>query len=406
MRLWFTLPTLCALALVAGCGKSEKNPMSPLDPAAAQQEVAAGYTDLAAGNYESANTHFKTALVKDPNNAQANLGAAITEVYLVQNDPDVATLIPYFDGTPALAKRQAPEASRASRTAAALGLLGPRTSAHYDPVSGGAAMLRVMRLAADDPPAISEVQYVVKTKVMPKLAYAEARLNKIEQQPGFVLKIAPDVTGEPDSIEVDLGDILILDSVINGVQGWLGLLVSYNFDVPSYEHVNAESLLAEGTKFATLHPDGALLLANARNDFLTVKTRLDAAVTSIQGETDDQSDDLIPSEALATQGFMDLVSSVTTVYNSLNGSVNVGVNDHNGDPFTFGLYIGRFFTPAIADLKTKFPAHAFDSSHDPYLIDPLTFDDPTINGIFPDMTNARWQLLVGPVGPPPALTQR
>src|SRR2546427_79526 len=143
MRLWFTLPTLCALALVAGCGKSEENPMSPLDPAAAQQEVAAGDTDL----------------------------------------------------------------------------------------------------AADDPPAISEVQYVVKTKVMPKLAYAEARLNKIEQQPGFVFKIAPDVTGEPDSIEVDLGDILILDSVINGVQGWLGLLVSYNFDVPSYEHVNAESLL-------------------------------------------------------------------------------------------------------------------------------------------------------------------
>ena len=141
MRLGFTLPILCALALVVGCGKSDKNPTSPLDPAAAQQEVDAGYTDLTAGNYESANTHFKTALVKDPNNAQANLGAAITEVYLVQNDPDVAPLIPYFDGTPALAKRPVSQASRAGRTAAALGLLGPRTSAHYDPVSGGAAML-------------------------------------------------------------------------------------------------------------------------------------------------------------------------------------------------------------------------------------------------------------------------
>src|SRR5881409_3338986 len=162
MRLGFTLPILCALALVVGCGKSDKNPTSPLDPAAAQQEVDAGYTDLTAGNYESANTHFKTALVKDPNNAQANLGAAITEVYLVQNDPDVAPLLPYFDGTaPVLAKRPAPEATRAGRTAAALGLLGPTTSTRYDPISGGAAMLRILALTGEDPPAISDIQNVV-----------------------------------------------------------------------------------------------------------------------------------------------------------------------------------------------------------------------------------------------------
>src|SRR5436190_15872610 len=74
-------------AFSAGCSKSSTKPST--DPAAAQAETNAGNQDLANGDYASANQHYKNAIAKDPGNAQAQFGAAVTEVYLLQDDPDI-----------------------------------------------------------------------------------------------------------------------------------------------------------------------------------------------------------------------------------------------------------------------------------------------------------------------------
>src|SRR5439155_12596441 len=79
---------LTLLGLVFGCGSSSKN-TAPANPVAAQQEVDAGNAALAAGDYATANTHFKNAIAQNPGNSQAQFGAAVTEVYLLQSDPDV-----------------------------------------------------------------------------------------------------------------------------------------------------------------------------------------------------------------------------------------------------------------------------------------------------------------------------
>src|SRR5688500_16501991 len=81
---------LFLLLPLAGCGKDDK-PTAP--GTTAEQDVQAGHAAIASGDYAAANLHYKNALLKNPSHPEANLGAAITEVYLVQNDPDVAALL-------------------------------------------------------------------------------------------------------------------------------------------------------------------------------------------------------------------------------------------------------------------------------------------------------------------------
>ncbi len=397
---------LLVLALSLGlsltaCGKGT-NPTAPT--LTAEQEVEAGNAALASGDYAAANQHFKAALAKDPTNPQANLGAAVTEVYLTQNDPDVAAIIHFVDSTASAPVAARPASARAGvRAARLLARLHLAPSGVANPIRGGRAAWTLLGRAVSDPPAISEVQRIVKTVVMPRLQYAEDRLAVLESDPQFSIKLPPSLTEEPDTLEVDLGEIYMLDAVVNGVQGWLGLLVAYNFDVPSYEHVNAESLLAPGTAWATLHPDGALQLAGARLNLLRVKTQIDQAVSYINAETDDQTDDLILATDLQSQGFLDFLDGVNQVAATLNGVITIQVDDYLGAPFAMQLHLERFFAAPIADLKTKFPNVAFDLQGDPYVTDPLTFPDPQIDLIFPDMTNERWQQLVGPVALAPHL---
>ena len=81
-----------------------------------------------------------------------------------------------------------------------------------------------------------------------------------------------------------------------------------------------------------------------------------------------------------------------------SGPVSTSVDDYLGNPFAIQIDVSRFFSPAIGDLKTKLPALIF-SGGEPDISVPITFTDPQINGIFPDMTNARWQELTGLVNP-------
>ena len=383
---------IVAAAAVAGCGsKKSTNPILA-DTNGATVEVGLGNADLGAGNYAGANQHYHAALDKDPNNKQARLGVALTDLYLVQNDSEVQNIVSYFNSSPPPAPGKGADVMQRSIVA---GLDPARVS--FMPLDEGQALVRMLALATTNPPAISEIQRVIATKVLPKLQSAENHLNVIEQSGDFVFKLPPSATGLADSLEIDNSDVLLLDSVVNGVEGWLGLIVAYNFDVENndFQNVDAESLLAPGTAWATLHTGGALVLSDAKQNLLLVKTRLDQAAVSLAAETDDQTDDLISNLWLNTATFTTLHDQVAWATSTLEGSVTITVKDRAGQPFDMALYLGRFFVPAIEDLKTKAPDHTFDVNGDPQIVSPITFPDPTINGIFPDMTNDRWRALTG-----------
>src|SRR5262249_58923990 len=102
----------------------------------------------------------------------------------------------------------------------------------FDPISVGRSGSRLLYRSMVDPTSAAWYQIVIRTRVMPRLQYAEDRLNAIEGNHTFTLMIQPEVSGAPEAIEVDLGEVLALDALINSVQGVLNMLVAYNFDDP------------------------------------------------------------------------------------------------------------------------------------------------------------------------------
>jgi hypothetical protein len=394
----FALGSVLLLALFAwGCGSDSSNPTSPTDPAGAAAEAAAGDQALADGDVAGANTHYKAALAKDPDNAQANIGAAVTEVALLQSDSEIDSLIRIAGGIGGFPVRGG-DLEAARSPVLRVMAFGDTRFAPFSPVK---AVARLTTLGTDDPPLLSDVQRAIRLKVMPKLAYAEARLNVVELHPTWRYLVPPAVTDQPDTVELDLGEVYALDAVINAVQGWLGIAISYDFDVPSGGPVNAESLLANGTDFGTLHTDGALQLLAARSNFMVAKSRLDAAVAFIAGETDNQENDVIPQSALADPQFQQWREQFNQVQSSLSSPITVPVNDYQNIERMVSIELGKFFTNSIADFKTKLPDHTFDLNHEPVVTDPITFPDPEFNQIFPEMTNEAWRQLIGPVNPPP-----
>ncbi|OGF10436.1 MAG: hypothetical protein A2W00_01430 [Candidatus Eisenbacteria bacterium RBG_16_71_46] len=393
MKRAFTLvPLFLAVPLFVGCGSSSKSTSTP-DVTGAEIAVAAGLQALADGDVAGANAQFRTAVAKDPSNPRGNIGAAVTEVALVESDPDVNRILGDLGitGVPPIPSP--------------LGAFGPRERSigrfslvprhDYDPMRIGRSVFGLLLRATANPPAVSEIQDVIKTRIMSRLSYAESRLNVVEQNPNFVWKIPPAVTGEPDSVEVDLGDVLLVDAVINLVQGPLGLVVAYNFDA-DYENLDAEMLLAPGSPWATLHPDGAAQLSEAYTSLLTADTRIHAAEQSIQGETDEQSDDLVPQSV----DLSEIIAGLDEMANALEHQITVSVRDYQGGNLDVELSAGVFFTSPIQDWKPKLPFHTFDpTTHDPIITDPLGFPDPRFNGLFPTMTNALWQQIVGPISP-------
>src|SRR5436309_3708648 len=145
-----------AVALVltmASCNK-KSDEKSPTDPAAGEVEAQAGDAALAGGDVAAANSHYKTALSKDSQSPHANIGAAVTEIALLQSDPTVDSLLT-FVGPAANSVRVASPMQAMSRLA-----LLPQQQ--LDPVSAGRAVSRILYRSMVDPTFAAWYQIVVR----------------------------------------------------------------------------------------------------------------------------------------------------------------------------------------------------------------------------------------------------
>jgi len=385
---------------ISSCGSSDSG-KTPTDPAGAIVDTQLGDQAVANGDYAAANQHYKNALAKDPNNAQANFGAALTELVLASEDPEVINLASLVDLSqlPPVFPARSPGNDRVglTRAGAALRAFGIG-GVSANPMKYGRAVGKLLLMGAGDPLVLSDVQAVIKLHVLPPLQYAESRLQVLEAHPEFVFKVTPEMSGMSDTLEVDLGEVYVLDAVINAIQGWLHVFVAYDFDV--YGDPPADSLLAAGTTFGTLHTGGALDLAAAHADLLLSHVRIESMIAFIGAETDVQDDDIIPQAVLSEPEFLEFKAGFDDVNNALTQVTVVPVDDYQNNPVSISIQIGNFFLNPIADWKIKLPTHTFSmDGRDVFITDPITFPDPKFNNIFPDMTNTLWEQLIGPVGP-------
>ncbi len=385
-----------AAALAANGCKSSSSAPPTVCPDCANREVLQAEGALSSGNYALADSYYRQAVAHDAGNKKAQAGVAVTGLFLVGSDAEVARVL----GSIGL-----PVAPLMAGRGAAAALLRSAVRARPGASSMRQQALRAFARAGQDPALFSDVQNVIKTHVLPQLQEIENRLQILEGIADFSYIVTVRVGTQTQSIEIDRGDIYVLDALVNLVQGSLGPLVAYNLDVPPSGSTD-ESLLAPGSSFGLLRADGTAQLASAYGSLLLVKTRFDQAVASIRAETDDQSDDIIPIAVLDTPEFASLELGVADFDGTLRGSITVSATDALGAPFPLLLHAGGVYVPPIVDLKTKLPAHTFDLQHQLVISSPLTFPDPAINGIFPDMTNERWRSLLGTPVMPAAIARR
>jgi hypothetical protein len=390
---------MAALALsAASCSSDKKN---PLDPGAAESAAQAGDAALANGDLSGADSHYKSALDKDPGNGHANLGAAITNLALLQDDAAVDSLLTFLDSVPLPLPAPGARAARSNRVLAHIGL---RTGTKYDPITNAHRLARLMMRSTVDPIMASWYQRVIRNHIMPRLAYAEDRLTVIVQHPTFTYLVPTSITGLDFPLEVDLGEALALDAVVNSLQGVFGTLLAYNFDaVPGA--TNAE-LLDPASTFGTLNTGGAAILTAAQADLRKASARVVQMDAFIRAETDPQDDDAIPVSALDTQEFQDFEAGFAKMEAALTGTISVAVETWDSRSVDVTLSAGTFFTSPITDWKTMMPTHTIDACDQVIITNSITFPHPTFNGVLPSMTNPGWQDIIGTVNNPACVPVR
>lgn len=240
-------------------------------------------------------------------------------------------------------------------------------------------------------PTGGQVQEFLRNVLLPELRSAiQDDLQAID--PAFSTRILSvefatlDVGGD-DAVEIDFGDVKLLEAALRGFEAALLITLAYDlnvdidqiFNVGDTLMIQLEVIEANPPLF-TLTPDGVSLLAQAKT---ATREAIDAyfvASAFIRSESDDQDDDFITIEAADLEDEENLREDLGEVQVALNGLGTI--DDERVD-------LSRFFDTPF-DVRDIVPPVTFDANEDPpNFVEPGTFPDPTLNGILPDMSQER-----------------
>jgi len=393
------------LALMVGCGRETPDD-GVYDPDRAEQLVIEANQAAEEGDWAKADSLYKEALKYDPNNADANFGTGLCQTILLREDPEVDSIIGLIESWLSGKKPTDPEPPKA------FDLWGRRVGkgkfAYEIPsvASFPEAIPSFMKFVTDTIPAISDIQQIIDDIIIPVINYVLGRFEFIQTYPDFQFYITPgmgegvDTNIVIDSIEIDVGDIYVADAGLRTIRGILMVLTAYNFDVnydsllnPATDTTYIRTLIDGNNPFFTLKADGAIRMSNSRGDLLTAIEKVRSGVTSIQAETDDQDDDLIPK--MPQNEYEAFMSGLDTATIVLTVPYTVTAYDTAGLEMPITIDVKRFFLNPIDDWKAKLPSHHWNWDQGGFIPDsPLTFPDPRFNDIFPDMTNPDWRRLI------------
>ncbi len=404
---------------------------SSLEQVRSMEEFSPGEVD-----FSEADRLYKEAIELDPSNTQAQFGAAITAILMVLQNEEVQAVIDSlqnFMGEEAEASAPvfgigiAPNAKRIALTPKLI----------YGMAKSSVQQRRSRRVAKSTQEVlrVSDIQRVIEQHFIPALDYALERLAVVEQNPDFQFILTPEFLGDEQqsSLEVDLGEVYVLDAQIRVLKAFLLIATAYNLDFDdngSYDFLwdpsDAEALrqlkrLDEDSDFLTLRSLDKLPAAG--QNLLAAIQKLEDAVGFIREETDVQDDDIIKQQHIEdldsevdltgrrdVPQFLQDVDSVEKVLSKLrevlSGPVEIDA-DFNGDgqPEFLTVNLSVFFTDPVQSLKGLLPYHKWHPENfenveifdDFALTDaagnklgendpPLVLPDPTFGGLFPDLT--------------------
>jgi hypothetical protein len=254
----------------------------------------------------------------------------------------------------------------------------------------------VSRVVPPDAPHGDALLAIAQSEVLPRVDAALTRLDQLGSnlRAFFDPRDLPACLGlsELRPLEIDDGDIQAARAALHAIAGAIHAVAAYGANVDSPGLLNRtvaprDQFLAEPTLLVQ-RPGAVAELAAARARADAAVAAFLAAIAAIEGETDDQSDDLLVIDPVDVVAVAQARSVAERTRTALTG---VGVFEPalTGLPGDQRLSLGALFAGAVSNLRPLVPP--FDAAGNP---DACSVPDPTFGGIAPDMTAVLLQTLL------------
>ena len=454
-KTWGAAVLPAALSLLLGCdggkkaalnyedlpeGTSEEQAAATAKSREAQGEMEqvfseiyeADQIDLDQIDFGKADQLYREAIATDPQNTEAQFGAALTHLLTLANNPQLQSvqdsLNTYMENgeEDQVVFVSGISAGKAARVVGKLPLMQAKMVVH----------------ALEDPLTASEMQKAIEEEVIPAIDYALERLHLVEGDSSFTFTLTPEMLGDEQENprEIDLGEAFMLDAQLRLLKGVLLVATAYNFDIDeegSYAFLDDDTdenvlrhleRLDKTGSFLTLKSAGRM--QEAKTSILAAIGKMEQGLDAVRQEMDDQGDDVIRKEDLSDLDeeidltdneelpmfFRDIRTSddvLRKLREALESPVSIEA-DFDGEEetpkATIVFELGRFFDEPIRDFRQLLPYHEWhrellanrdftdelvltDDQGQPLGASPsLIFPDPSFGGILSNITTSQ-QLL-------------
>lgn len=419
-RKLYLLAVIFLFTLFIGCEETTNTEDPKGDPAGAQVKVQLANQSLESTfvtwssssfnnandfdrlNFTTSNTLYKEALVLDPSNTQASFGAALTEILSAYADPDINAMIKKMESSA--------DSGFFGKALFNIGLFHS-TSQMKVPVEQIATNSFFMfQKAITDPPLISEVQTVLKNKLIPRVVYAIDRLNHVASTDTFRFEVTGRMQGDQNRSSVYLypAEAHFFSAAVNGINSMLEGMMVYKFEMTDYSQASIVAALnQDNPNFFGLASDGTTRSANAKGSMNEMINKLLSGIQKLETISGNKTDAVIK---LGNDGIRQ--SDLDTVKTYLNKmktamtqpiSIHIENGDRDGNSYDIQVFLGKFFDNPVANPKKSFlPAYTVEPDGEKGIqmhfnadtYDQFIFPDPTFGGVFPGMTNDKLKKLM------------
>ncbi|MFI5252696.1 MAG: hypothetical protein ACHQQQ_09735 [Bacteroidota bacterium] len=398
--------------ILSGCSTSN-NPAAatttPTDPSKAKQQVnqanklliptlsslvSSQGQDTATSNISTAQSLYGQALANDPTNPDAHFGYATTEVLNALVDPDIRAL---GNDVSRLLQPLRFTFSRFPSTSGLLSNVIPQSM-----IGGGPGSFPVSPMTfypnrqtnASHP--FSYYQGIIEAKLLPSLADAIAKLQTISQNSSFAMYIRPDSSSDvQDSIRIDLTEVYLLLACLNFLDANASFVTAYNVDYNSLDSASVYQAWQVSSPFLTFRTNGSQRMKDTKTGILTMAQNIKDGIGYFTTQSPHPGVDLITYNPNDYQSLINVSHAMDSIRVALSGPHKL-----NGSSGSINIDLSQFFDNAISNYKTKIPAYTISvkwdnhGNYQPVLswvatsFDAWFIPDPTMNGLFPGMTDS------------------
>jgi len=342
---------------------------------------------------------YAEAFLLDPNNLDANLGYAVTQIVLIKDDGEIRRLRDEWIDFVENSDVTGPEIS--------LFKISPLIDAgdlSLNEHKFTSTLYQSSRLILQDPPLASEMQAAIRDIMLPSFEIAIDRMNTITESDSaeeYIFIVTSEMQGsevdvQEDSVELDLTDFKVFYASLLSARAVFRIFLAYDLDVTSYDSSGFVEALQQNSDFFTL--TDASEVNRARADLTKAANLVLEGITFLRNETDNQDDDLITVDPGEEDELNEIETTVTDFLDALNGEVTLTKDfdfDENTPDVALTISLRNFFETPPTNPKQLLPSYTIQPDSlegDEFVwtaqsVDAWVFPDPTFNGLLPDMTD-------------------